>query len=78
MLYIESLRRIEEMVDTIRGEEAGVLKEMKKRIDEIERAAHELKELGTGVPVVEKNVRIITSITHALKFGISDLAEIMD
>lgn len=66
------------MVDTIKGEEAGVLKEMKKRIDEIERAAHELEELGAGVPVVEKNVRIITSIIHALRFGISDLADIMN
>ena len=66
------------MVDTIRREDMGVLKEMKKRIDEIERAAHELKKLGTGVPVVEKNVCVIASIINALKFGISDLAEIMD
>jgi len=58
--------------------EAGVLKEMKKKIDEIERVTNELKALGTGVPVVEKNVRVIMSITHALKFGISDVAEVMN
>jgi len=66
------------MNDTIGVKEAGALKEMKKRIDRIEGAAGELKELGDGVPVVEKNVRAILGLTHALKFGISDLVDMMD
>ena len=65
------------MSDTINREEAAALKEMKKKIDDIEKAAQELNELGKGLPVVEKNVRAILSITHALKFGISDVAEVM-
>jgi len=66
------------MIDTIGVKEASVLREMKKRIDDIERAAVELKELGDGIPMVEKNVRAILSLTHVLKFGVSDLVEMMD
>jgi len=51
------------------------LKAMSLKIKEAEKAVMELKELGKGVPVVEKNVRSILSVTYVLKFGISDLAE---
>jgi len=54
------------------------LKEMKKKIEEIDRLALELADIGRGLPVIEKNVRGIRSFTHALRFGISDLAEITD
>jgi hypothetical protein len=50
--------------------------EMKKRVDEIERLTLELKELGQGIPAVEKNARSIMSFTQVLKFGVSDLAEL--
>jgi len=53
----------------------NMLKAMSRKIDETEKAVMELKELGKGVPVIEKNVRSILSVIHALKFGISDLAE---
>ena len=66
------------MADSMKKEEIAALKEMKKRIEDIERAARELKELGTGLPVIEKNVRALESITHALKFGISDVADVMN
>jgi hypothetical protein len=52
------------------------LKAMSLKIETAEKAILELKELGEGVPVVEKNVRCLLSVTHALKFGISDLAEL--
>ncbi len=59
------------------GSENGIiLREMKVRIDQIEKLALELKELGRGVPAVEKNSRNILSATYNLKFGISDIAEI--
>jgi len=52
---------------------------MSEKIEEIERLVLELKELGKGVPVVEKNVRAILSLTYVLKFGIiPDVAEITD
>jgi hypothetical protein len=55
------------------------LREMSEKIEEIERLVLELKELGKGVPVVEKNVRAILSLTYVLKCGIiPDIAEIAD
>ena len=54
------------------------LKEMKATIDQIEQLVYNLKDSGAGVPVVEKNARIILSIVDVLKFGISDPAEILD
>jgi len=66
------------MADRMNQDDVAALKEMKKKIDDIERAAQELNELGKGLPVVEKNVRAIASIIHALKFGISDVAEMMN
>ena len=50
--------------------------EMKQKIDDIERLVGELKKLGQGAPVVEKNAKCILSFTHILKFGISDLANL--
>ena len=54
------------------------LKEMKATIDQIEQLVYKLKDSGAGVPVVEKNARIILSVVNVLKFGISDPAEILD
>ncbi len=54
------------------------LKEMKTTIEQIEQLVHKLKDSGAGVPVVEKNARIILSVINILKFGISDPAEILD
>ena len=53
-----------------------ILQEMKTKIDQLEKLALELKELGQEVPAVEKNSRDILSATYNLKFGISDIAEI--
>ena len=61
-----------------KDQDGSQLQEMRGRIAEIERLVLELKELGQGVPVVEKNVRAILSLIYVLKFGISDLAEIME
>jgi len=49
------------------------LKAMSLKIEEAEKAVMELEELGKGIPVIEKNVRSILSLTNVLKFGISDL-----
>ncbi|MGD8524308.1 MAG: hypothetical protein PVF56_24380 [Desulfobacterales bacterium] len=54
------------------------LKEMKATIDQIEQLVHKLKASGGGIPVIEKNARIILSVVNVLKFGISDPAEILD
>lgn len=53
----------------------SVLRQMKDKIDAIERLAFELSALGNGVPVIERNVRSILGFTHALKFGISDVVQ---
>jgi uncharacterized protein YoxC len=55
-----------------------LLKEMRQKIDEIDRLVLELKDLGTGVPAVEKNTRCILSFVNVLKAGISDVVEIGD
>ena len=59
-------------------EEGGRLSEMKKKIEEIERLVLDLKELGQGMPVIEKNACSILSFIYVLKFCISDVAEITD
>ncbi|MBU0734698.1 MAG: hypothetical protein KKG10_11170 [Proteobacteria bacterium] len=53
----------------------ALLKDMKQKIEEIERLVLELRDLGRGMPVVEKNAQSILSFTHVLRFGISDLAD---
>lgn len=57
-------------------EDRLILLEIKDRIDGIERLALELKDLGKGVPAIQKNARSILGVTHALRFGISDIVEI--
>ena len=54
------------------------LRQMKDRIDQIDRLAQDLQSLGEGVPAVEKNSRNILSAVYALKFGISDIVDIHD
>ena len=51
------------------------LKDMKAKIDQIEKLTLELQESGNGIPTIEKNARTILSITQILKFGVSDPAE---
>ena len=63
------------MANEVRDNEMGLIIDMKKKIEEIERLVFELKDLGRGMPVVEKNARSILSFTYVLRFGISDLAE---
>jgi hypothetical protein len=55
-----------------------LLKEMKTRIDEIERLATELETMGKDTPAIEKNARCILSFTHALKYGVSDVADLAE
>ena len=53
-----------------------VLQQMKTRIEQIEKLSLELKALGRGVPIIEKNARNILGAVYVLKFGISDVVEI--
>ncbi len=64
------------MANEIRDNEMGLITDMKQKIEEIDRLVFELKNLGRGIPVVEKNARSILSFTHVLRFGISDLVEV--
>jgi uncharacterized protein YoxC len=66
------------MANEVRDNEMSLITDMKQKIEEIERLVFELKDLGRGMPVVEKNVRSILSFTHVLRFGISDLVEVSD
>jgi len=63
------------MENEVVDNQMGLLMDMKGKIEEIERLVIELRDLGTGMPVVEKNAQSILSFTHVLRFGISDLAE---
>jgi hypothetical protein len=60
----------------VTGKDAHVLREMETRIEGIEDLARELKDLGKGIPAVEKNARCILSFIFALKFGISDVVDL--
>jgi uncharacterized protein YoxC len=57
-------------------QEKTLLQEMKSKIEQIEKLACELNDLGQGVPVIEKNVKIFLNTVFVLKFGISDITEI--
>ena len=59
-------------------EEAERLRKMRDKIDEIERLVLDLRELGEGMPVIEKNTCSILGVIYVLEFGISDVAEITD
>ena len=63
------------MENEVVDNQMGLLMDMKGKIEEIERLVLELRDLGRGMPVVEKNAQSILSFTHVLRFGISDLAE---
>ena len=66
------------MVDEFNDKKVTRLNEMSEKIEEIHRLVLELKDLGKGLPVIEKNVLSILSFTHVLRFGISDIAEVSD
>ena len=53
-----------------------MLMEMKDRIEKIEALVLDLKKMGEGVPVIEKNTRCLLSFVWVLKFGISDVADV--
>ena len=52
------------------------IQKMKSKIEQIEKLARELNDLGQGIPVIEKNVENLLNTVFVLKFGISDIAEI--
>jgi len=61
------------MDNMIRNGHTWDLKEMHAKIAEIEMRINELRNLGTGLPAVEKNTRSMLSCIYVLKFGISDI-----
>jgi len=58
------------------SQDKSLLLDIKTKICQLEALAFELQELGQGLPVVEKNSRIILSAAYVLKHGISDIADI--
>ena len=58
------------------SQEKADLKEMKLKVEQIEKLVCELKDLGQGIPFVEQNVQSFLNTVFVLKFGISDVAEI--
>jgi uncharacterized protein YoxC len=60
----------------MKSQQKTLLHEMKSKIDEIEKLARELNDLGQGIPVIEKNVDHFLNTVFVLKFGISDIAGI--
>lgn len=51
------------------------LAKMKAMIDRLEELTLELKQMGQGIPAIEKNSRNILSAIFILKLGISDIAD---
>jgi hypothetical protein len=64
--------------DVRKGQDWGRLREMRERIEEIERLVLDLKKLGKGMPVIEKKARSILSFVQVFRFGVCDVAEITD
>jgi len=60
----------------MKSQQKTLLQEMKSKIEQIEKLALELNDLGQGIPVIEKNVDHFLNTVFVLKFGISDIAEI--
>ncbi len=58
------------------SQEKTLLQEMKSKIEQIEKLACELNDIGQGIPVIEKNVQNFLNTVFVLKFGISDITEI--
>jgi len=58
------------------SQEKTPLQEMKLKIEQIEKLAWELNDIGQGIPVIEKNVQNFLNTVFVLKFGISDITEI--
>lgn len=52
------------------------LQDMRDKIDRIGTLAQELASTGEGLPVVEKNARVILTAIYLLKFGVSDIVEL--
>lgn len=52
------------------------IEEMKQIIDQLDRLLTDLGRLGQEMPVIEKNVRAMSSFVTVLKYGISDLVEV--
>ena len=64
------------MDDRIRIGGAWDIKEMNAKIAEIEMRINELRDLGAGLPAVEKNTRNMLNCIYVLKFGISDIVDL--
>ena len=64
------------MDNMIRNGQAWDLKQMHAKIAEIEIGINELRNIGTGLPAVEKNTRCMLNYIYVLKFGISDIFDI--
>ena len=60
----------------MKSQQKTLLHEMKSKIDQIEKLARQLNDLGKGIPVIEKNVDHFLNTVFVLKFGISDIAGI--
>ena len=57
--------------------EINTLREMQVCLEQIEHFTSTLKNLGQGVPAIEKNSCMILSAIYNLKFGLSDVADIL-
>ncbi len=55
--------------------EKTLLREVSSRIETIEKLAHEIEALGSTVPAIAKNARILLATTYVMRFGTSDLVE---
>ena len=64
------------MEDMNRNGQTWDLKEMHAKLAEIELHINELRNLGKGLPAVEKNTRSMLNYIYVLKFGISDIFNI--
>lgn len=60
------------------GKERETLTEMKETIERIEEHALHLGNLGKDVPMVEKNAKSILTAVYLLKFGISDIVDVLN
>ena len=52
------------------------LQRFNAKLTQMEKMAVDLKEIGKGVPFIEKNARNILSTIYVLKFGITDIIDV--
>lgn len=49
-------------------------RQMAAKLEKMDRLTREIRDLGQGLPVIERNTTALAALLRALKFGVKDTA----